>query len=94
MTRKAAIGKTRDMTGSRASRSLHTLAGISLGFLLLFAGCASRDRTHVLEIERTWSYHTPQCTRVFMARTTEITREQARALHLHPCPYCKPDSQR
>ncbi len=81
------------MTGLRDFKRRILAASILVLGPLLIAGCGAEDHSRLVEIAKTWSYHTPQCSRVFMARTTEVTKAQALALGLHPCPLCKPDSR-
>lgn len=63
-------------------------------FLTAFFSCASKPGKPVVVIEKTKSYHTEKCSRVFMAKTQEMSREEAMARHIVPCPYCKPDQER
>jgi hypothetical protein len=66
-------------------------------FLLLLVppiglyGC-SGAKSNIVVIEKTGTYHRPDCALVKMAKTVTMTVAQARADHLVPCPVCKPDT--
>ncbi len=61
-----------------------------LALLLLAAclGCHGDDR--VLVVEKTRTFHTKNCLRVFMARTAEMPVAEAESLGYRPCPGCQP----
>jgi len=61
--------------------------------IVVINGCSGTSRHEVFGIERTGTYHRGGCPPVHMAKTVMMTREEARARHLKPCPVCKPDSQ-
>lgn len=61
---------------------------------IAFISCGSKPAKIVVVIEKTKSYHTRDCSRVFMAKTKEMTREEAKAKKLTPCPYCKPGNEK
>jgi hypothetical protein len=58
---------------------------------LLIIGCEQR-KDAVVVIEKTKVYHTHDCSRVFMAKTTEMKLEDAQAKKMISCPFCRPDS--
>ncbi len=56
------------------------------------SGCASGGGKEVLAVEKTGTYHRPECPLVHMAKTKPMSVDRARAEHLKPCPGCKPDT--
>ena len=73
--------------------SLHRLLlFLLLCMLVVNPGCSSERKTTVIAIEKTGSYHRPECPPVHMAKTKEMTRDEATAMKLTPCKVCKPDS--
>ena len=57
------------------------------------AGCSAQTGRYVVVIEKTQTYHRPDCRLVQMAKTTRMTLREAKAEHLKPCPLCKPDRE-
>jgi methylphosphotriester-DNA--protein-cysteine methyltransferase len=55
-------------------------------------GCSGAKSNIVVVIEKTGTYHRPDCALVKMAKTVTMTIAQARADQLKPCPACKPDT--
>jgi hypothetical protein len=86
------------MIGSRGSEFVHRLgihaAILAALFLVSAAGCAGAGSDNVVVIEKTKSYHRPECPRVKMAEVRTMTREEALALNCQPCPDCRPDAHR
>ena len=64
---------------------------LSLLFSLLLTSCAPKFDDEVVVIEKTRSYHRPNCAQVMMARATVETRAEAKEKGCRPCPYCQPD---
>ena len=65
-------------------RGLLTVSCMLIGF----AGCGSAQGHEVMVIEKTKSYHRPECPPVHMARIQEMTVNEAKARHFTPCPIC------
>jgi len=59
---------------------------------IIFVGCSGEHAKMVVAIEKTGTYHRPECPLVKMAKTQLMTVAEARAEHLKPCPACKPDT--
>ncbi len=67
-------------------------AFLSIVFVsLLMTSCARKFDEKVVVIEKTRSYHRPNCGQVIMARGTVVSREDAQVKNFRPCPYCQPD---
>jgi hypothetical protein len=66
------------------------LVAILVALTVLWTGCRDHSRD-VVVIDKTGSYHTEACPRVKMAYTEIMPIEEAHALHLKPCPKCRPD---
>jgi len=64
---------------------------VCLLILLALSGCSGAGQRSVFAIERTGVYHRGGCPPVHMARTIRVTKEEAKARHLKPCPVCRPD---
>jgi hypothetical protein len=64
---------------------------VCLFVFILLSGCSGTGYKEVLAIERTGTYHRSECPPVHMARTLLMSPDEAKALHLKPCPVCKPD---
>ena len=64
--------------------------GMLIALLSVSTGCRDHHRD-VVVIEKTGSYHTDKCPRVNMANTEIMPIDQAEALHMKPCPNCKPN---
>ncbi len=64
---------------------------VCLFVLIVQSGCSGAGHKEVFAIERTGTYHRSECPPVHMARTLLMSLQEARALHLKPCPVCKPD---
>jgi methylphosphotriester-DNA--protein-cysteine methyltransferase len=73
-------------------KSLMLIAGLLLT-LTGAAGCSTQTARYVVVIEKTQTYHRPDCRLVQMAKTTRMTLREAKAEHLKPCPLCKPDQE-
>ncbi len=58
---------------------------------LLLTCCARKPGEEVVVIEKTHSYHRPDCGQVIMARGIVLSREDAQVKNFRPCPYCQPD---
>ncbi len=67
------------------------IVGLFLCGTMILTGCIKSGKDKVLVIEKTKSYHTEKCSRVFMAYTKSAMREEARSRHYTACPDCKPD---
>ena len=83
------------MIGLRDCEAAVNLRILPVAILLcnLILGCAQRRAPEVLVVEKTKSYHTVNCSRVHMAVTKPMTREEAQEANCHPCPLCQPDKQ-
>jgi hypothetical protein len=64
---------------------------VCLFVFIMLSGCSGTVHKEVFAIERTATYHRSKCPPVHMARTLLMTLDEAKALHLKPCPVCKPD---
>jgi hypothetical protein len=60
-------------------------------FLFAASGCSHTAKGEVVVIKKTKTYHTPECRKVKMANTVEMTKEKAKLDHDSPCPLCQPD---
>ncbi|MFI5253254.1 MAG: hypothetical protein ACHQQQ_12585 [Bacteroidota bacterium] len=80
------------MTGLQASELIgkRILAIVIAGYLLM--GCTHYPPKEVVVIERTTSYHRPECSKVMMARTKYVPLTPDISRSYKPCPYCKPES--
>ena len=74
--------------------SLHLFLVLLCVSALNLLGCSSKSQRQVVVVEKTKSYHTTNCPRVYMANVRYMTRDEAIATNYKPCPGCKPDSER
>jgi methylphosphotriester-DNA--protein-cysteine methyltransferase len=71
---------------------MKTILPIAL-MALLVGSCGQKFDEKVVVIEKTRSYHRPNCAQVMMARAVTASRTEARQKSYRPCPYCMPDQQ-
>ena len=68
-----------------------TCAYLLMAFCL--PACSGGKKDNVVVIEKTRTYHREACPPVHMAKTQEMTLNQAKGQNLRPCTVCKPDAQ-
>jgi hypothetical protein len=92
MRKKAATGKMRVMIGLQESDPVRIFLRTLVAGTILFCGCAGYPPKEVVIIEKTHSYHRPECTKVMMAKTQYVLLTADISKTYKQCPYCKPDT--
>jgi methylphosphotriester-DNA--protein-cysteine methyltransferase len=69
-----------------------TILCVVLFLPVVFVSCSGANSKEVVAVEKTGTYHRPECPLVKMARIKIMTVAEARAEHLKPCTACKPDT--
>jgi methylphosphotriester-DNA--protein-cysteine methyltransferase len=59
---------------------------------VVFTSCSGANSKEFVAVEKTGTYHRPDCPLLKMAKTEMVTVAEAKAEHLKPCPACKPDT--
>ncbi len=93
MKSPAVTGKTRATIGLQVyeMKARNVVIGLIAASFLLAAGCSQTANGKVVVIEKTKTYHTAECRKIKMAKVVEMTKEEAKLDHDHPCPLCQPD---